>query len=206
MLKLNYIVLSAIIVVAIGVGGLIGYKYLEGLSKIENNGYDSEFDSELSSFAPGRIFDDKVTFPPNIAASRSGSDSIIEFYGPASLYSRDTFEIEPNSVYSVSTRIRVTRDDPKRQGAETYVGLVPYDAAGKEIELPRGAFLYPVLAGKVLTAAEGWKEFEGRFSLKSGSPFQLPPDTASVRLLIFANLESPDAITQADYLRFAEAK
>ena len=205
MSKLNYMILGILLILAISVGGMIGYERLSKEFKVKPAGYDSEFDSRLASFAPGRIFGDKVSFPNNIVASRSGADSVVEFYGQAALYSRQTFGIEPDAVYSVSVRIRVIKDDPARKGAETYVGVVPYDAAGEEIRQAPGGFFYPVLSGKVLTASQGWQEFEGKFSLGSGSPFRLPPNTASVRLLIYANWESPDAISQADYLRFAQA-
>lgn len=169
---------------------------------------DPDFDKGFAAYSGSAVgFEDIPPWSTYYQAGTADGVTFVEVAGPAPLYSKQVFPVRPDKAYRVSTRIRVTADDPGRKGAVNSAGVVAYDANGNTIGQYFNTAHYGAMNGRLMTVAEGWVESEGimRWDSKD-DPQLLPAGTVSVRLVVLFNSESPKAVSQVDYLRFQEVQ
>jgi len=169
---------------------------------------DPDFDQGFAAYSASAVgFEDIPPWSTYYGAGTVDGITFVEAKGPAPLYSKQVFDVEPGKAYRVSARLRVTVDDPDKKGAVNSVGVVAYDADGNTIGQYFNTAHYGAMNARLMTAAEGWVETEGIMRWDGvEDPFLLPPGTVGVRLVMLFNADSPKAVSQVDYLRFQDVQ
>lgn len=132
----------------------------------------------------------------------------VQFNGPATLFSREVFEVDPEAAYRISADVRSVKDDPSVGGTQGFIGVVTYDENGELLTGGPGIHRYPAWSGRVLQQQPSgeWTKFEGVIEGEGNEGHnQFREGTAYVRLVVLLNYESPEALSQLDNLRLEKA-
>lgn len=192
---------SAVAVLVILGGGVYWWK-------TQNNGPISEFNAGVAGYsseaAPAAPI---ASDDPRFTSKREGDDYVLEATGASPIYTADWVEVDPAKTYKLTARIRAIKDDPKVEGAKTYVGVATFDANGNLQTTAPGTHRYAAMFGRVINSSEGWVEAEGLITGEGNeNANQFRPGTKYVKPLALLNYASPDAVSQITYLRFEEVK
>jgi hypothetical protein len=169
--------------------------------------YDSEFDKGFADYSPSRVVQDgpRAEFRDGAEALKVDGLSVVQFASEHSIFTRALIPVNPRRKYELSARMRVTRKDPIFGGSTTYVGLVMYDATGREIAASSGGYRYAAANAVKLSEEQGWIVLSGIVQGQGDTPHTFMRGTAFVRPVIIANQGTPEAVSQIDKLQFGPA-
>ena len=169
--------------------------------------YDDDFDKGLADYSPSRLAQDgpKAEFHGGVEAVEADGLSVVQVASEHAIFTRALIPVNPRRKYELSARVRVTRKDPIFGGSTIYLGLVMYDAAGKEIASPSGGYRYVAANAVKVSEKQGWVVLSGVVQGQGDTPDTFERGTAFIRPVMIVNQGNPQAVSQVDKLQFGLA-
>lgn len=168
---------------------------------------DSDFTGSAKGFSAnldGAPIDTEASGPFSFA--NVDGTSVLTVTGPATIATSEAVPIDTSKTYIMKVRVRVARDAPTVGGANLYAGVATFDAQGNLQKEAPGTHRYFVAADK-LSAADGWREFEGTITGVGNESHKTFRDgTATAKPIVLVNFNSPGAVTEIDYVHFKECE
>ncbi len=187
---------AAVLVAAIGAAG--AWYYLRPH-------FDGEFSGSTSGFSSNMMKSVPLDSAPNaFKLVKEGDVSGLQITGASNLFGSEHMPIDTKKSYAMKVRLKVTRDDPAKQGSAVYAGFATFDKDGKLQTDAPGTHRYFAGFGDI-KSSDGWREYFGVITGEGNERHdQFRAGTLSATPVLLANVKSPDAVILVDYIRVVE--
>ena len=135
----------------------------------------------------------------------SNGKSVLNLTGNTSLYSKDSFPIDPGKKYELAIALRsMPRSDGTHLRTITLAGLATFDKNGKLQTSVPGTHRYGLIS-KPVFSKDNWKVYRTTFTGTEAQIDSFRPGTVSARLALLLNLnKGAPRTTQIEWITFKE--